>query len=218
MGGVTDDFNKGIITATVQETFEPLHTGHSLIFTIAPNGHVWGKKLDEKSGKTDVEVEIFAPAPGGYFLRQVGKNAITSIIEVSAIESLRPTVEQKKKIITILSQKERINYLLGTLMLRSHDIYLVGGYYYRYSDGESFGRPLINPEELPYTIKVIDCSYGSEPRKSALGYWDLVYFNSQFVFQLNPRQTLRSEAGGPLDTPGEVLDFSKTRFNIHFIN
>ena len=213
----------GLITATVQEIFEPLHTGYSLIFTIAPNGHVWGKRLDEKSGKNDIEIEIFALGPGGcrFGKRENYREGLNATYTTQLFAPANPpklTAEQERKINLILSQKERINYLLGTLMLKSYEISLVGNYHHRYSDGENFERPLINPEELLYKVRVVDCSYDPEPKKSALDYWDLVYFDSQFVFQFNPRQTLRCNSGGPLITPGEVLDFSEARFGVHFID
>lgn len=218
MGLSRGGFGEGIITATLQETFEPLHTGHSLVFTIAPNGHVWGKRLDEKSGKNDVEVEIFAPVRGGYLFQQIKNGAtIVSRSDFGTYDSPKFTLEQDKKITMILSQKERIYYLLGTLILRSHEVSLVGDYHHwdcRWKD--AFKRPpIINPDKLPYAVKIVDCSYVPN-EYYRISYWNLGYNDFQFEFVFSPRQTLRCKAGGPLAKPGEVLDFSRTRFMTHF--
>lgn len=173
-----------IITATLQETFEPLHTGNSLIFTIAPNGHVWGKKLDNRSGKNDLEITIFAPYPRGVLYRNIGN--------VPSIHAPVMTKEQQKKVQLILDQKERINYLLGTLMLRSHEVSLVGNYHHWDGCEESFKRPSINPEGLSYAIKVVDCSYESiQNRLSRLRHWDLSYDDASFCFHFNAQIHLR---------------------------
>lgn len=194
MGGLTGGYGDGLITATLKETFEPLHTGHSLIFTIAPNGHVWGKKLDDKSGKNDVEIEIFAPERGGYLVRKQGAQTTThhsagnskSFVTMSGI--LITTAEQDKKIKTILAQKERIYYLLGTLMLRSHEVSLVGNYHHWNHSHRKLERPSINPEGLPYAIKVVDCSY--EPIQnclSGLRHLELSYDDASFRFRFNAK-------------------------------
>lgn len=195
-----DGSGGGIITATLQETFEPLHTGHSLIFTIAPNGHVWGKRLDEKSGKNDIEIEIFAPYLRGMLFRKLGMSP--------SIHKPTLTKEQERKINLILGQKERINYLLGTLMLRSHEVSLVGNYHHwDCRRKNSFERPSINPEELPYRVKVVDCSYGNSTLLSSnLGHWALSYDDASFRFHFYANVELRQEKAGALQQVGNCFD------------
>ena len=209
MGGIVDDFSSGsgTITATVEETFEPLHTGHSLIFTIAPNGHVWGKQLDSKSSRNDVEIRIYAPYPGGIICRKRD--------EVPSIHKPALTVEQERKISLILSQKEKINYLLGTLMLRSHEVSLVGNYYH-WDCGrqKNLGHPTVNPEGLPYMVKVVDCSYGGNIVISSFGNWDLKYDDSSFRFIFAARGMLRSEKNGSL---GGCYDSERITGETHYL-
>lgn len=216
MVGIIDDFSSGagsgIITATVQETFEPLHTGHSLVFTIAPNGHVWGKRLDEKSGKNDVEIEIFAPTHGGYIFRKITSKITTiSNFKTDVVREPKLTVEQDRKIKTILSQKEKITYLLGTLMLRSYEVSLVGNYHHWNCSHRKLEHPAISPEGLHYRVKIVDCSY--EPlqnRLSNLRHWSLSYDDTSFYFQFNAQIPIRHEKNHAYGSLSGSLINSKT--------
>lgn len=206
--GVMDDTGPGIITATIQETFEPLHTGHSLIFTIAPNGHVWGKRLSNESDKNDLEIEIFAPVHGGYLFRRTrSKRTTLGEFETALCANPDITAEQKRKINLILSQKEKINYLLGTLMLRSHEVSLVGNYHHWDCDRrKNFERPSINPEGLPYSTVVRDCSYANADPSSRWTLWHLKYDDASFRFSFSPIIAMRWRKSEGTCTGGEYTN------------
>ena len=65
----SDDFALGSAAPFGRlQVFEPkdfpyLNTGKSLVFVIARNGMVWGKRLDDQSSKGDIELEVFLLQP-----------------------------------------------------------------------------------------------------------------------------------------------------------
>lgn len=109
------------------QVFEPkdfpyLNTGKSLVFVIARNGMIWGKRLDKQSSKGDIELEVFWPKEDGCLIRIVidaKVNVVSNSVPLCVLNQRNDfTIEQKRRIESILSQKEIIQYELGTLMVR----------------------------------------------------------------------------------------------------
>lgn len=164
--------------------FPYLNTGKSLVFVIARNGMVWGKKLDEQSSRGDIELEVFWPREDGCLIRQwysdgygiVGPTGQTTLPR--AREALHISVEQNRKIESILSQKEIIQYELGTLMVRPETDTTDHNYKqalpYRRMDKPI---PLLrNFSSEPCNIKVVDCSYNCDKRLDTVAFtWKFFY-------------------------------------------
>lgn len=189
-----------------------LHTGHSLVFTIARNGHVWGKRLDGESSRGDIELEVFWPREDGCLIKlgpfygdaviPLGNNRRFDLFsgpavlqEVLKVELLSQGAKEKiqllsqsqqERIRSILSQKEIIQYELGTLMVRpgtdTTDFNYKQTLPYRRMDKPI---PLLRDfNNEPCNIKVVDCSYGeTKSRNSYCGNWTLnEYRDDQFKF------------------------------------
>ncbi len=172
-GEGTEAARAGLITAVVEETFEPLHTGKSLVLTIAPNGKVWGKRLDEESTKRDVEIEIFAPVAGGYQLHRKGKSGREPILPGFEREL---TVEQQKKIKMIFSQEDEIYYLLGTLQVGQLDS-LSSSHFRRPSSVDNI---YVLPCRGSYSVYTVGVGENSAESKS--GLHRISYDDYQCVF------------------------------------
>jgi hypothetical protein len=165
--------DKSLITAVQQETFEPLHTGKSLVFTIAPNGHVWGKRLDVKSHGGDLELEIFAPYETMCFAKLL-RWADGKVRLDKALTSEHITNEQKKKVYMILAQKEQIEKMLPNLFLyRSYNMPCD-------FKREPESRTLLEWPQIAVSIKVIREPFGLSFERSAAGLFGFQY-DGQFT-------------------------------------
>jgi len=162
------------------KNFPYLHTGKSLVFVIARNGMVWGKRLDEQSSKGDIELEVFWPSEDGCLIRQwCGRDLGASVSSTFQMQKQLGMFsnEQICKIESILSQKEIIQYELGTLMVRS--VYDIGDagwrnlpQYQRMTEKCKLNFPWDNP----CNIKVVDCSYkGVWQTSFNLSTWQFYY-------------------------------------------
>lgn len=166
------------------QVFEPkdfpfLHTGHSLVFVIARNGMVWGKRLDEQSARGDLELEVFWPVGEGCLVRMICSDWMTEHKRVSELQN-DMTESQKDKIQSILSQKETIQYELGTLMVRPVDYTRLS----RYQRTEAECK-LTFPQGEPCNIQVIDCSNGDYDWSSSpnLSTWNFYYDDAEADFK-----------------------------------
>ena len=172
------------ISAIVEDIFEPLHTGISLAFTIAPNGKVWGKRLDVKSTSRDVELEIFSGTDDGYVLWKLdGGNRVRRYFDIL-------TIEQRRRVDMIMREKQTITHLLSTIVVPV-PIYLSGNYL----PSMRLDLLLPGPHEqlaLPRNIfaHVVDCSDDSSalaPSKG--GLWSIQYCDKRFSFVFfDPRE------------------------------
>ncbi|KKU05852.1 MAG: hypothetical protein UX07_C0012G0010 [Parcubacteria group bacterium GW2011_GWA2_45_30] len=140
-------------------------TENSLICTIMSNGHPLGKRLDKKSRKGDIEIEIYAPYETACFIRRHPNepNGIGNRLDYQlyGIPSLTGefTINQKLTIANIFAQKQRINDKLSTLMLPALRYFKLNDYN---SGRPFFGSnrdPILGISETAYShIKVIDCT------------------------------------------------------------
>ena len=166
--------------------FPYLHTRKSLVFVIARNGMVWGKRLDDQSTKGDIEIEVFWPREDGCFLRifdqKIGYPHNSVNYQREGISK-----EQARKIELILSRKEEIQYELGTLMVQpwaTDDSNYEGGRRF-----PQYRRMMVKPQldfplGDPCKIKVIDCSYSYEWQSSEnLSSWQFRYDNEAADFK-----------------------------------
>lgn len=175
------------ITTVREEKIEPLITEDSLIFTIAANGKTWPKRLDESSAKSDIELQIYSPVLDGCLVREMAKPKIPNAYYVPLSDQTNwnlLTVEQQKKTNAILAQKERINYLLGTLMV-PYPLELGGGYGKREPDytkvkvgPENFGH-LDHVKGNNYSVRVLDCSYGGRENCTLRGWLHRLWYDVQ---------------------------------------
>ena len=214
----SDDFAGGSAAPFGRlQVFEPkdfpyLNTGKSLVFVIARNGMVWGKRLDEQSANGDVELEIFWPSDDGCLLRLKVANHI-STATIGCL-NLDLSVEQRKKIRGILSQKEIIQYELGTLMVRS--VYNIGDagwrnlpQYQRMTEKCKLNFPWDNP----CNIKVVDCSYDNKWQISRRTSWEFCYNDATFDFKFSSRDIYNNGKNtrviGTHENPINFWDVSK---------
>ncbi len=172
--------------------FPFLHTGKSLVFTIARNGHVWGKRLDNESARGDVELEVFWPVEEGCLIRERSDGQYTTPLTVPEMRSReRFSKEQFRKIETILSQKEKIQYELGTLMVRpfvtADPNYKDWRHLPQYKRVTT--KPKIDfPSGEPRNIKIVDCSYGENSSPlSYQGCWQPIYESLPSEFKFTSR-------------------------------
>ena len=170
----------GRLQVLESKDFPYLHTGKSLVFVIASNGHVWGKRLDRESGYHDIELEIFWPREDGCLVRRVAPRGDLRLppilVEPSKELSLylqhpnSMTVSQREKIQLILSQKDTIQYELGTLMVRPfvnlNPDWRSVPQYHRKTDKCTLD--FMHGE--PCDIKVVDCSYAVKASYGAAIY------------------------------------------------
>jgi len=173
----------GIITAVVEETFEPLHTGGSLVFTIAPNGKVWGKRLDGQSGNKDIELEIFWPDPCACLVRQKSWRDPERLDR--AYHRANLTISQRQKIGTILNQKEKIQDVLGTVMVSATNrpTWSLPGNYIR---DARWHNCKLSTSKLCQSISVVDCTYGKTAQLiSSLGLVSIRYDDSKCAFRFS---------------------------------
>lgn len=207
--------------------FSYLHTGKSLVFVIARNGHVWGKRLDEQSSKGDIELEVFWPREDGCFLRintsgsepkeVYGMPFILREALINPIRTNHLTRSQVDKIELILSQKETIQYELGTLMVRpgidTTDYNFQQALPYRRMDKLVPRLRLFNEEQC--NIKVVDCSYdphGSKWQPSRQWSWKFCYDDALFDFQFYSRDIYdgkKTRVIGTREDPISFRDISK---------
>ena len=184
--------------------FPYLHTGKSLVFVIASNGYVFGKRLDEQSGHHDIELEVFWPSERGCLVsRPTGYDMRTMPKYFSKVESLDPflknpnsiTTSQREKILSILAQKEIIQYELGTLMVQPFVPF-------QYTDWRRMPQYQKMTEKCkldfsmggePCNIKVVDCTYGNKSCAiSGLGIWLLDYDSKNLEFGFFSQTSLNS--------------------------
>ncbi|MBI2446714.1 MAG: hypothetical protein HYV51_02740 [Parcubacteria group bacterium] len=148
------------------QVFEPkifpyLHTGKSLVFVIARNGMVWGKRLDDQSSKGDIELEVFWPREDGCFFRVFGQK-VSYPYNIANYQRDAISKEQARKIELILSKKEEIQYELGTLMVQpwaTNDPNYEGGHRFPQYRKMTVKPQLDFPLGDPCKIEVVDCSY-----------------------------------------------------------
>lgn len=187
--GKSDDFAGGSAAPSGRlQVFEPkdfpyLNTGKSLVFVIARNGMVWGKRLDKQSSKGDIELEVFWPRKDGCLVRQwTGTSEYYGVTVQATMQSQLAlkmfSREQERKIESILSQKEVIQYELGTLMVRpgtdTTDHNFKQTLPYRRMDKPI---PLLrNFSNEPCNIIVVDCSYNRDKRLDTVAFtWKFFY-------------------------------------------
>lgn len=192
------------ITATLEEKVSFFHTGVSLVCVIAPNGHVWGKRVNAKSGQRDVELEIFAPQKSGCRIKKgcEGKDVwVSSSIPLNFFTLADSTQEQRKKIQIILSEKEKLQYLLGTLMVTLVEN-LADSPMGRYARRTDTPKINVTQSDLAYSIKVVDCSekqQDCEIKKSdaPFGYcrFYLSYAQPSFSFVVHPARAFSVRDG-----------------------
>lgn len=212
------------------QIFEPkdfpyLNTGKSLVFVIARNGMVWGKKLDEQSSKGDIELEVFWPRDDGCLVRQWGSmrewggegygsrlGSTPQYTLPTAIKTLNVSVEQNRKIESILSQKEIIQYELGTLMVkpcppRSH-INCSHLMEYRRVSTEHIKCMLQFPVGEPCNIKVVDCSYGKKEQTTTNVSWNFYYDNAAIDFKFFSGDMREQDLHLVVGTPENPVGFA----------
>ncbi|OGZ99683.1 MAG: hypothetical protein A3D41_04680 [Candidatus Sungbacteria bacterium RIFCSPHIGHO2_02_FULL_41_12b] len=172
------------ISAIVQDVFEPLHTGISLVFTIAPNGKVWGKRLDVKSTSRDVELEIFSGTDDGYVLWKLdGGNRVRRYPNVL-------TIEQRRKVDMIMFEERTITHLLSTIVVLAPinlpDNYLPSMRPYLLFRG-LHEQPALRRNIFAH---VVDCSDDSSPLAGSKGgLWSIQYCDKRFSFVFfDPRE------------------------------
>ncbi len=191
-GTLSDSFVEPAGPSGRLQVFEPkdfpyLNTGKSLVFVIARNGMVWGKYLDRQSSKGDIELEVFWPSEDGCLVRQWGLmrewggegygsklGPTGQYTLLTARKTLNASVEQDRKIENILSQKDIIQYELGTLMVRP---YVTASWnhlpqYQRMTNLSKLNFWLGDPCK----IMVVDCSYDRNKRPDTVAFtWKFFY-------------------------------------------
>ena len=148
----------------------------TLVFTIAPNGHVWGHRIEDGGTKRDIELEVYAPVEDGYTLRR--KNGHTS--SGWALQS-DLTESQKKAIRFILAQKSLYG-VLGALVVSRGWFDGLDSHYKTHN--EHHGRLLsaMNPN-----LCVVDCSdlHDKANKASRAGLVSIEYSDDKFAFYVS---------------------------------
>lgn len=187
----SDDFTGGSAAPSGRlQVFEPkdfpyLNTGKSLVFVIARNGMVWGKRLDEQSSKGDIELEVFWPREDGCLIKQFcganeGIEGPYKTLDGRRVNKF--SMEQIRKIESILSQKETIQYELGTLMVRDPN-YKDWRHLPQYQRMKTPCK-LDFPLGEPCAIKVVNCSNNPKWQSSPnLSSWNFYYDDAAIDFK-----------------------------------
>lgn len=209
----------GRLQVLESKDFPYLHTGKSLVFVIARNGMVWGKRLDKQSSKGDIELEVFWPREDGCLVRQCTGLArdygVTVQVTLQSQLALKMfSREQERKIESILSQKEIIQYELGTLMVRPGTDTTDPNFkqalpYLRMDKTIPLLRYFSNE---PCSIKVVDCSYGNKWQTSSRSSWDFWYDDATFDFKFSS-QYIELRKIGSRNNPISYSDISKHESN-----
>ncbi|OGF63479.1 hypothetical protein A2926_01730 [Candidatus Giovannonibacteria bacterium RIFCSPLOWO2_01_FULL_44_40] len=162
----------------------------SLVFTIGPNGHVWGHRIEEGGTKRDIELEVYAPVEDGYTLRRKNEHASSGWALHSDL-----TESQKRAIRFILAQKA-LPTILGSLVL-SQDLGCDFRAHYR-----KFNPPSLSYGELCNVlnltksyfknVRLVDCL--SQNKVSKTGLFNVEYHDEKFLFTIG--QAYFSCAGG----------------------
>lgn len=172
----------GVLPATAvveMESIPYLRTEKgSLVFTIAPNGHVWGHRVEEGGTKRDIELEIYAPIEGGYTLKRKG------FVGSSIWNTERDLTESQNRAIKRILAQKTLQTVLGTLVLHSSHRQVLKGYYKEYNPS-SFGEPC-------RTLRVTESGYHdirladrlSRYNDSRLGFFNIEYLDDEFTFQI----------------------------------
>lgn len=184
----------------------------AIVFTIAPNGHVISHEIDDvaegKGGgqKNDIELEIFAPGDSGYLLWRRGEKYRRISWDTSYLPlgyhrfgELSLTRSQKKKIFAIVSQGEKIQHMLGTIMVNDNPS-SVEAYIHRSTLCSSHVSLRGDPVATRKDIQLIECSYEYPQNKwnsSTFRIWDIEYdtVNCSFLFsrEYHPDDVVKSQ-------------------------
>jgi hypothetical protein len=155
----------------------------SLVFTIAPNGHVFGHRV-EVGTKRDIELEIFGLFGGGYTLKR--KNGF-SMPSWSYEREL--TTGQKKTIKRIVGQKDSLSNILGSMVLDYNHASSLRENYSGPSFSESswrLERYQYQDQEDIYRPAIVDCSIQNpHQRLSNSGLFCIEYKDADFTFEVS---------------------------------
>lgn len=152
----------------------------SLVFTIAPNGHVWGHRVEDGGTKRDIELEVYGPEFGGYTIKRKGWDHAAP----SWSRGLELTKEQEKAVARILIQTA-LRGILGTLVLPLDYINFLKVRYINHAyDLLPVGRGNLNTGgSNAVKIKIADCLLLNQTSKS--GSFNIAYLDDKFTFQIS---------------------------------
>lgn len=152
----------------------------SLIFTIAPNGHVWGHRVEDDGIKRDIELEVYIPAFGGYTIKRKGWDHAAP----SWSRGLELKKEQEKAISRILGQTA-LHTTLGALVLPFDCINFLKVRYinHAYTLLPAGRGDLLVGSSNPVKIKLVDCLLPNQTSKS--GFFNIAYLDDKFTFQVS---------------------------------
>lgn len=147
----------------------------TLVFTIAPNGHIWGHRIEDGGDQRDIELEIFSSKSCGYTLRKKGDH---SGMRTACDNHLKEG--QKKAVKHILAQRESFSKILKTILLPESSLYEFNKHY----KGKSKHYRNLNATGKEFeNISLIDCSF-AQYHCSQQGFFFIEYLDKDFVFEI----------------------------------
>lgn len=174
----------------------------SLVFTFAPNGHIWGHRVDDGGTKRDVELEVYAPIAGMYTLRRRHAHASSWNHENDLTEG------QKRAIRFVLSQKALCK-VLGSLVLPYDWVRFLR---VRYTERNQLSvgsrcNVLNAGGSNSSKLKLADCLLHGQV--SRLGFFGIEYLDDKFTFQIGSGASVANVILLKFGPGGGSTDFNK---------